>query len=252
MDATAGRYEATYTSDGAGTLGVRVELSGGAAADMGPISGSPYFVRVAPAATDATNSELNVTSVIETVGKNATFRVTAKDAFGNARENGGDSFFVAVVDAAGVVDAPSVALTDHGDGTYTGAWTPATAASTYEIRVLLGGTHVSGSPMSGVKAVAASSVGAFDAAAAKLDGAGLREATAGDGAFRRVRQRRERRALARGRRRVTRRSRPAGLPAGPRSRSPGSRRTTRRLGDPRAGEGVVVDRASGTRCVLRG
>ena len=120
-----------------------------------------------------------MTSVIETVGKNATFRVTAKDAFGNARENGGDSFFVAVVDAAGVVDAPSVALTDHGDGTYTGAWTPATAASTYEIRVLLGGTHVSGSPMSGVKAVAASSVGAFDAAAAKLDGAGLREATAG-------------------------------------------------------------------------
>ena len=178
-NANARRYEATYTSDVAGTLGVRVELSGGAAAEMGPISGSPYFVRVAPAATDATNSELNVTSVIETVGKNATFRVTAKDAFGNARENGGDSFFVAVVDAAGVVDAPSVALTDHGDGTYTGAWTPATAASTYEIRVLLGGTHVSGSPMSGVKAVAASSVGAFDAAAAKLDGAGLREATAG-------------------------------------------------------------------------
>jgi hypothetical protein len=178
-NATAGRYEATYTSDVAGTLGVRVELSGGAAADMGPISGSPYFVRVAPAATDATNSELSVTSVIETVGQNATFRVTAKDAFGNARENGGDSFFVAVVDAAGVVDAPSVALTDHGDGTYTGAWTPATAASTYEIRVLLRGTHVSGSPMSGVKAVAASSVGAFAAAAAELDGAGLREATAG-------------------------------------------------------------------------
>ena len=178
-NATAGRYEATYTSDVAGTLGVRVELSGGAAADMGPISGSPYFARVAPAATDATNSELTVTSVIETVGQPATFRVTAKDAFGNARENGGDSFFVAVVDAAGVVDAPSVALTDHGDGTYTGAWTPATAASTYEIRVLLRGTHVSGSPMSGVKAVAASSVGAFAAAAAELDGAGLREATAG-------------------------------------------------------------------------
>ena len=82
-NANARRYEATYTSDVAGTLGVRVELSGGAAAEMGPISGSPYFVRVAPAATDATNSELNVTSVIETVGQNAH---VPRDGEGRVRE----------------------------------------------------------------------------------------------------------------------------------------------------------------------
>ena len=48
-NANARRYEATYTSDVAGTLGVRVELRR-RCREMGPISGSPYFVRVAPAA----------------------------------------------------------------------------------------------------------------------------------------------------------------------------------------------------------
>ena len=70
--------------------------------------------------------------------------------------------------------------------------------------------------MSGVKAVAASSVGAFDAAAAKLDGAGLREATAGAMARFAVyqRQRRERRARARGRRALDATLTPSGSTGG--------------------------------------
>ena len=177
-NATKGRYEAKYVTNVSGTLSVRVALSGGYADDMGFISGSPFFVAVEPAATDASLSTLVVTSTIETVGQPATFSVLAKDAYGNARRVGGDAFFAAVADAAGVVVAPVVTLTDNGDGSYTGVWTPETAASTYEIRVLLAGTHVSGSPKD-VQAVASSAVGAFDAAAAATDGDGLSEATAG-------------------------------------------------------------------------
>ena len=173
------RYEVTYSSADAGTLGIRVALSGGTDADMGAISGSPYFATVAPAATDAANSTLTVTSSRETVGQPASFAVTARDSYGNARGVGGDAFFFAVVDVAGVADAPAVALTDHGDGSYTGVWTPAVAASTYEIRVMLRGTHVSGSPMSDVEAAPASSVGAFAAAESSADGAGKHVATAG-------------------------------------------------------------------------
>ena len=175
------RYEAKYKSDVSGVLNIRIALSGGAAGfdSMGPVTGSPYFVNVAPAVTDAATSELVMTSTVETVDKVASFTIVAKDAFGNQKISGGDFFSVKVFDATGTVVSPAVSITDNGDGSYSCTWTPTTAIKTYEIRVLLGGFHVTGSPVTNVEAIAASSVASFDSSKSVAVGDGLSKAVAG-------------------------------------------------------------------------
>ena len=175
-----GRYEVTYKSDVAGVLSIRVSLSGGGAGDahMGAVIGSPYFIDVKPAATTAAQSTVVTTTAIETVDSVASFSIIARDAFGNEKQTGGDFWFVDVVDTAGGVVSPSVAIVDHGDGSYTASWTPTVALSTYEIRVLLSGAHVANSPVA-VTTIAASSVTSFAAAKTVAIGTGAGTAVAG-------------------------------------------------------------------------
>jgi hypothetical protein len=83
------------------------------------------------------------------VGQRATFRVLVKSAKGRAVAEGGASIAVRMrrADAAAAAAAGSLASTvsDHGDGTYTVAYTP-TAAGAYTVDVSLDKRRIAGSP----------------------------------------------------------------------------------------------------------
>ena len=84
-------------------------------------------------------------------GEAATFRVLARDAFGNQLKAGGHPFVVRVRPPLsssrappGSPRGPRAVLRDQGDGTYLCEWTPA-ARGRHVIAVLLDRTPISGS-----------------------------------------------------------------------------------------------------------
>ena len=95
-------YEATYTSDVAGTLRrALVHLSGGAAADMGRALREPLLPRSgwSPAPTEQLDQHGDACIEIGGQKRDVPF-VTANDAFIERARADRDSFFVAVVDGS--------------------------------------------------------------------------------------------------------------------------------------------------------
>ena len=153
-DAVAGRYEGAYTPHTAGLLSVRLSMSGGSGG-MGAVAGSPFAARVKPGATRAAECDADGAGLRGAiVGVGGVVYITARDAHGNARLAGGDAVHARVVDTAGVASSPPTSVTDNGDGTYVVEYVPAAASTTYELRMLIGGEHVAGSPYA-VRAVSA-------------------------------------------------------------------------------------------------
>ncbi|KAJ1620009.1 immunoglobulin E-set, partial [Pavlovales sp. CCMP2436] len=75
------------------------------------------------------------------VGTPAQYVILAKDGSGKRRTTGGDDFVASVSGGARV----EVMILDHGDGSYSVAYT-CEAAGRYRVSVRMGGDHVRGSP----------------------------------------------------------------------------------------------------------
>lgn len=96
----------------------------------------------------------SVTSTAEGSGLNlaiperkASFTITARDAQGRLRGEGGDMFMVELTENEG--EKVECNVEDKGDGTYTATYTcPTNSKGNHEVSVLLRGIHIKGSPFS--------------------------------------------------------------------------------------------------------
>lgn len=101
-----------YTATTSGTYRTSIVVGGVA------IAGSPFDLVVHPAPTSAPSST-SINGAAKTSALH-TALVTARDAFGNRQERGGD-YFVARVGGGAYIDA---LVTDNLNSTYTVSWTP--------------------------------------------------------------------------------------------------------------------------------
>jgi hypothetical protein len=136
IDQGGGRYTATYTPETAGTDRVTIRVSGGA------LAGSPFSSQVQPGAVSPEASTATVTSTI--VGffplrSRIDALITARDAFGNPRGQGGDAV------AMSVDGGSPVPATDRGDGTYFATVT-VPGFDGFSVVITLNGTPIQGSP----------------------------------------------------------------------------------------------------------
>jgi hypothetical protein len=134
-DRGSGRYTATYTPQVAGTDRVTIRVSGG------PIAGSPFSSQVQPGPVSPGASTATVTATIINffpLISRIDALVTARDAFGNPRGQGGDAVAMSV-DGGNPVPA-----TDRGDGTYVVSATE--SGLQFTVVITLNGTPIQGSP----------------------------------------------------------------------------------------------------------
>ena len=100
--------------------------------------------------SDKTTS--SVTTTAEGPGLNlaiperkASFTITARDAQGRRRDEGGDMFMVELTENEG--EKVECNVEDKGDGTYTATYTcPTNSKGNHKVSVLLRGIHIKGSP----------------------------------------------------------------------------------------------------------
>ena len=168
------RYDVAYTPLVSGPSSVRVKLGTGDS-----VRDSPFAGVVTPGTAHAGMSTVTGSGVHGAV-VNGAGKVTihARDANGGDKTTGGDPFRAYVVDANGALASPTVTITDNDDGTYSAAWTPSVAGTSYELNVILKGGAVGQSPYGGVKAVA--SLGSATPAKFEAVGHGLTRAVAGE------------------------------------------------------------------------
>lgn len=130
-----GTWILTYVPTSAGTDYLTVEFDGVAIGD------SPIASTVAPGSTDAEQTVAMLPSVCRAGARTNVF-ITAHDAFGNRRTEGGDTVVVSLVD---LNEHDDVGITDNGDGTYLVQFTP-TATGDGEILVTINGEQLGESP----------------------------------------------------------------------------------------------------------
>ncbi len=154
-----GTYSADYTPANGGTDSLAITINGQA------VSGSPFTSVVGGAVSMAqgfrpwrrTNLLMLLspqfadpgqsTAVIsaEVAGVLTTITVTVRDTDGQQVPEGGDTVAISVTGA----NTASPAVTDHGDGSYTASYTPATAG-TNAIAITVNGQPIGGSPFTSV------------------------------------------------------------------------------------------------------
>jgi len=128
------------------------------------ISGSAYATTVLPAALAPGASTATVPA--GTVGLPTAIVIQGMDAWGNQVVIGGGSAMCSISGAN--IAAP--VMTDNGDGTYSGAYTPANAGTDSMI-ITIDGTPILGSPYTSV--VAAAPVGGLKSTTALRMGLNL-------------------------------------------------------------------------------
>lgn len=172
-DLANGTYMAYYAPTVAGVYKMDVTVSGVAMAD------SPYSVHVFPAPTSPAHCIGLGQGILEaTAGEAASFIITPRDSFGNARPLESTDVFTVFV-ARRTATAPNglswrqAVVTDLRNGTYAAEYTVKQAGS-YLIRVQLGGIHIMGSPFQATVLAAHT-----NARASSAHGSGLRTSVAG-------------------------------------------------------------------------
>ncbi len=130
-----GTYTATYTPTLAGHDVLTVTLSG-IPLRQGPVTGKIHAGR---AAADESRAMLTGSQA----GQPTSITVTARDAYGNDAERGGDE--VAIMVTGANAGCP-VELIDNGDGSYTAAYTPMKAGLDV-VAIMLNGASLSGTPI---------------------------------------------------------------------------------------------------------
>lgn len=127
-----GTYTAVYVPSTEGSDTIAITLNGD------PIQFSPFVLAIA----GATDPAMSVATVGDgTVGQPTTITIQARDASGVNRPVGGDAVGVTLTGT----NAQGFSITDNGDGTYSGSYTPS-AAGTDTITILLNGVEIMGSP----------------------------------------------------------------------------------------------------------
>ena len=129
MSLWAGHYHVAYTGNVAGSYSLALTLNGE------PIHASPFNLALMSADTDPAMCDLHGVGLNGSVaGVGAEFTITARDQFGNQREQGGetDKFSVNMSTEAHFY---MLDLTDNQDGTYTASY-KLDKADTYTITVL--------------------------------------------------------------------------------------------------------------------
>ena len=142
-DVGNGSYAAYYTPSAAGVYRLEVTLGGV------PLGESPYRVEVFPGPTSPSHCTASGPGLVEaTAGLPATFLITSRDSFGNARPlETKDVFttFVARRSADGRLGWQNARVTDLLNGSYAAEYT-VQQAGPYVVQVRLGGINVMGSP----------------------------------------------------------------------------------------------------------
>jgi len=146
-DVGDGTYTCSYTPNWAGPDTVAITLNGTS------ISGSAYATTVLPAALAPGASTATVPA--GTVGLPTAIVIQGMDAWGNQVVIGGGSAMCSISGAN--IAAP--VMTDNGDGTYSGAYTPANAGTDSMI-ITIDGTPILGSPYPSVVAAVGGGGGA--------------------------------------------------------------------------------------------
>jgi hypothetical protein len=129
--AGGGSYTASYTPTRTGTDQVDVRVNGSALPDTPLLS----QVVAGPADPGHTTAEIADGGIFIPMD----ITVSTADRYANPLQRGGDKVAVAVRDRG------TVGMTDHGDGSYSGSYTP-TALGTILIEIRLNGSPIAGSP----------------------------------------------------------------------------------------------------------
>ena len=145
-DVGDGTYTCSYTPNWAGPDTVAITLNGTS------ISGSAYATTVIPAALAPGASTATVPA--GTVGLPTAIVIQEMDAWGNQVVIGGGSAMCSISGANTAVPV----MVDNGDGTYSGAYTPANAGTDSMI-LTIDGTPILGSPYTSVVAAAGGGAG---------------------------------------------------------------------------------------------
>ena len=183
-DVGNGMYAIDYTPTVAGVYRMDVTLGGV------PVADSPYTVSVFPAPTSPAHCMAMGGGLLEaTAGVAATFLLTPRDSFGNARPLESSDVFTVFVARRGAAN-PSGAVTSSSASSLSLVWQPAVVsdllngtygaeytvkqAGTYFVRAQLGGVNIMGSPFQATVLAART-----NARASSALGAGLRTSVAG-------------------------------------------------------------------------
>eukprot|EP00899_Mesostigma_viride_P003583 jgi/Mesvir1/13225/Mv12753-RA.2 len=170
--ATKKAFVVTYTSATVGTAEVAVRVGGA------HIPGSPFNVRVLAGPTSAPSITLagpGATGAVK--GVPVAFTITARDAAGNVRTQGGDDFSVLVPGAS------SATVRDNGDGTYDARYVYDATSSAPSVNTL---SVYMGAVLAKTQAIRLLNAGApqaFSAARTTAAGPGLQAAIAGEATF---------------------------------------------------------------------
>eukprot|EP00698_Gefionella_okellyi_P019273 TRINITY_DN5888_c0_g1_i1.p1 TRINITY_DN5888_c0_g1~~TRINITY_DN5888_c0_g1_i1.p1 ORF type:complete len:5059 (-),score=1335.09 TRINITY_DN5888_c0_g1_i1:98-15274(-) len=140
VDYGNGTYEVKYIPTIAGRYTLDLRVGGAAVGDAASAA-----IDVVASTAEALHSVARGTGLSKaTAGEQATFNITASDAFGNRVTTGGDHFDVSVVAEKVTIDAR---VTDNGDGTYT-AFYALPYAGPAQLRISLAGKAIRDSPFS--------------------------------------------------------------------------------------------------------
>ena len=149
-----GSHLVMWRSTLAGTHSLAVTFNGA------PVRGSPFSVTVQPNVAYAPTSSLSgAGATASTAGTAASFSITSRDFWRNARTSGGAGFqwtfhgplygslapLTGVCPGSGGGGGGGRGCTDNGDGTYRVEYTP-TLAGQYQVLVRLGSHYVSTNP----------------------------------------------------------------------------------------------------------
>jgi len=139
VDNSDGTYTASFTVTTSGTFSLSATLGNQA------LDGSPKTVHVAPGPTWAALTILSGNGAnVATAGVAASMQIRARDEYGNARSEGGDSFGLEVVEKLTGARIQNT-VSDLGDGTYAASYL-VTRSGQYEIGATILSVRTSVSP----------------------------------------------------------------------------------------------------------
>jgi len=119
VDLRNGSYKCTYTSPVPGNVVLHVQIG------KDPISNAPFYPKVTPGEPDPGKTVCSGPGISHAVaGVPVEFHIQTKDINGNNHLQGGTEIHATLEDPRGTV---KVEITDNGDGTYIGRYTPSTA-----------------------------------------------------------------------------------------------------------------------------